>query len=57
MCKSKQNFKMDFKCKPASISISVPNVYCDILGRHYACFLGDYEWCEKRTLPDRMDGS
>ena len=57
MCKSKQTFKRDFKYKPTQMNIPVPDVYCDSLGQHFACFLGDHEWCEKRALLYRMDGS
>ena len=59
MCKSKSKceFKKNLKYKPVRISISVPDVYGETLGRHYACFVGDTEWCEKRALPHRVDGS
>ena len=59
MCKSKQtkNFKRDFKYKTASVNIAVPDVYCDKLGQHYACFLGENKWCEKRALRHRMEWS
>lgn len=57
MCKSisKYEFKKNLKYKPVSISISVPKVYGEKLGQHYACFIGDNEWCEKRALPHRVD--
>ena len=67
MCQSKQTskqiFKRDFKSKKnfnytiVPMNIAVPDVYCDKLGQHFACFLGEHEWCEKRALRHRMDGS
>jgi hypothetical protein len=30
-----------------NINISLPDVDCNILGTHYACFLGDNVWCKK----------
>ena len=43
--------------KETNINISLPDVNCNILGTHYACFLGDKVWCKKRALPNRMESS
>ena len=48
-------FDRDFKYQLANISISIPDVDCNMLGKHFACFLRDKEWCEKRALLYRME--
>lgn len=56
----KDTKRTDFKrtdCKKTDINLSIPDVYCDKLGMHYACFLGEDVWCEKRALPNRMERS
>jgi hypothetical protein len=38
----------DFKKTNINIPVlTLPDVNCNILGTHYACFLGDKVWCKK----------
>lgn len=48
----KRTFHHDYEI--VNVNLAIPGVYCEKLGKHYSCFIGENLWCEKRPLPNRM---